>query len=308
MTGNGHRNREDGPTTTAQRIAGDAPLVLDGATGTELERRGVPSALPLWSTLALIEAPEVLTSVHETYARAGAEVITANTFRTQARVLARDPRTEGRSGELTGLAVECARRGIDAADRRCWIAGSAPPLEDCYLPERVPEAPALEVEHREHAEHLAEAGVDLILIETMNSIAEACAACEAAKRTRLPFWVSFICDAQARLLSGEDLSAALDRVARFEPELVSINCLPPSAVPKALEVFARSAIPFGVYANLGAPYENSPDQRVEDHDPASFVSVAEQWVEAGARMIGGCCGTTPEHIRALRSAFPILPP
>ncbi len=295
-------------SSTEQRIARGTPLLLDGATGTELERLGIPSELPLWSTLALLEAPDALTRVHEAYAQAGADVVTANTFRTQARVLSLDPRTEGRAKELTQLAVDCARRGVDVDATSCFVAGSAPPLEDCYLPDRVPADAQLEAEHAAHADSLAASGVDLILIETMNCIREACAAAGAAKRTGLPFWVSFICDANGRLLSGEGLGTALERVALFEPELVAINCLPPSAVEGALDTLVRCGVAFGVYANLGAPCPNSPDKRAEDHDPASFVEQARRWVDAGACMVGGCCGTTPAHIRALRNAFPILRP
>lgn len=294
----------EGFESTGARIARGGPLLLDGATGTELERNGVPSTLPLWSTLALLEAPDALVAVHAAYARAGAEVLTANTFRTQARVLATQERTRGRALELTRFAVAAARKGAAQAEARCWIAGSAPPLEDCYLPERVPGQPALDREHTEHAEHLAEAGVDLVLVETMNCVAEARAAAAAAVRTALPFWLSFVCDSRGRLLSGEPLETALDAVAPFEPQLVAINCLPPSAVDAALGPLAASGLPFGVYANLGAPYPNAPDQRVEDHDPASFLACAHTWVAHGARMIGGCCGTTPAHIRALREAFP----
>ncbi|MDP6977517.1 MAG: homocysteine S-methyltransferase family protein [Myxococcota bacterium] len=304
----GDRESFSSASTTKQRIAHGAPLLLDGATGTELERLGVPSALPLWSTVALLDAPEALAGVHEAYARAGADVVTANTFRTQARVLSLDPRTEGRAEELTRLAVDCARRGIDAASAPCFVAGSAPPLEDCYLPDRVPANDQLEAEHTAHAENLVKSGVDLILIETMNCIREAVAATAAAKQTGLPFWVSFICDPNGRLLSGEPLGSALDGVGHFEPELVAVNCLPPSAVDGALDALSRCGFAFGVYANLGAPYPNSPDKRVEDHDPASFVEQARHWVARGARMVGGCCGTTPEHIRTLRNAFPILPP
>jgi len=285
--------------TTARRLEEGALLRLDGATGTELERRGIASELPLWSTIALLEAPEALVEIHAAYAGAGAEVITANTFRTQSRVLSRDARTRGLARELSRLAVDCARRGIEKAGARCWVAGSAPPLEDCYRPDWAPEREALEREHAEHAEHLAESGVDLLLVETMNNAEEARAAAHAAKRTGLPFWVSFICDARGELLSGEALAHAIERVVECEPELVAINCLPPSAVEPALAVLSDCGLPFGVYANLGAPYPNSPDQRVEDHDPASFRGCAQHWVDAGAHMIGGCCGTTPDHIRAL---------
>ncbi|MCP5045222.1 MAG: homocysteine S-methyltransferase family protein [bacterium] len=291
-----------------RRLQSDAPVLLDGATGTELERRGHPSQLPLWSTGALLHAPEAVETIHRHYVEAGAEIITANTFRTQSRVLAGSETTQGRALELSKTAVALARNAAALQPEQVWVAGSAPPLEDCYLPERVPGPGALEKEHHEHASNLARAGVDLILVETMNCIAEACAAAKAAHETDLPFFSSFICDQTGRLLSSERLEDAIEAVEEYGPEIVLVNCLPPSAVAGCLPALVASGRAFGVYANLGAPYPNSPDRRVEDHDPSAYVKQAEQWIAAGARVVGGCCGTTPAHIRALREAFPILRP
>ena len=126
--------------TFAQRFAGAPPVILDGALGTELERRGVETGLPLWSTHALLEAPETVESILREYAQAGAEVLTAGTFRTQARTLARSdvPGLADLAEEITARAVDLARRAASAVDAPVWIAGSAPPLEDCYRPDLVP--------------------------------------------------------------------------------------------------------------------------------------------------------------------------
>jgi S-methylmethionine-dependent homocysteine/selenocysteine methylase len=285
------------------RIASGGPVLLDGATGTELERRGHPAGLPLWSSHALFDAPEAVAAIHAEYLSAGAEILTANTFRTQSRVLARSEAFRGRARELTRQAVALARGAADGRPGRVWVAGSAPPLEDCYRPDRVPDTSSLESEHREHANHLAAAGVDLILVETMNTIVEALAAGRAAAETRLPFWISFVCGNDARLLSGEPLCDALQAVHETGPDVVLVNCLPPSAVIPCLETLAAASCDFGVYANLGAnlgaPDPNARDPRREDHEPLAFAVEAQHWVDAGARVIGGCGGTTPAHIRAL---------
>lgn len=308
MVHDSDRSGHEHGQSLGRRLESHVPLLLDGATGTELERRGERCELPLWSTHALLHAPEVLAAVHRDYVLAGAEVVTANTFRTQARVLARSPETRGRALELTEAAVTLAREASEQTRPCAWVAGSAPPLEDCYLPERVPDAAALEREHREHALNLARAGVDLILVETMNCIAEARAAGAAAAETGLPFWLSFVCDGRGRLLSGEALEAAIAAVEDCAPDVVGVNCLPPSAVDACLPALAASGRPFGVYANLGAPDPHAPDRRAEHHTPGQYVEQARRWVAAGARVVGGCCGTTPAHIRALRLAFPILRP
>ena len=217
----------NGPSSLATRLAGRDLLVLDGATGTELERRGAAAALPLWSARALIEAPELVAAIHRDYVDAGADVITANTFRTQRRTLERGGAGE-RAEELTRSAVEIARRAAreGATDREVFVVGSVPPLEDCFRPDLVPTEHELAREHAEHAEHLAAAGVDGILIETMNTGREALAALRAARATGLPSLVSFVCWEGAQLLSDESLQSTLDRIASARPDAVLVNACP----------------------------------------------------------------------------------
>jgi S-methylmethionine-dependent homocysteine/selenocysteine methylase len=271
-----------------ERLATGPPLVLDGATGTELERLGIPSELPLWSARALIEFPEAVLGIHRAYAAAGAQALTANTFRTQRRTLEKAGRPD-RAGELTNRAVTLAREA--ASESGSFVLGSAPPLEDCFHPERVPEDATLVQEHGEHARNLAAAGVDAVLVETMNAIREAVAAVRAARDCGTPVLASFVCRGGARLLSGEPLDEAVGAVADLGSLAVGVNCLPAAAVPACLGVLQRAEPPFLVYANLIGPGE--------ERSPEEYARLAESWIEAGARIVGGCCGTRPDHIRAL---------
>ena len=274
------------------------PLLLDGATGTELERRGVRSELPLWSSWALLEAPERLREVHADYLRAGAEALTAATFRTHARSLAAAG-LESRAAALTRLAVRLARDSVEREQRRAFVLGSAAPLEDCYHPERVPDGAALAREHAAHAGHLVAAGVDAVLVETMNTLREAVAAARAAREAGAEVLVSFVCGAGARLLSGEPLAEALDAVAPAAPLALGVNCLPPHAVAACLAPLRASGRPFLVYANLDAP--GAPlSAAAADAAPEAYATHALGWVSAGAAGVGGCCGTTPEHIAVRR--------
>ncbi len=268
--------------------------MLDGATGTELERRGAPCALPLWSTGGLLSSPDLVREIHADYARAGCDLLTAATFRTQGRVLAQVG-LGGRAASLTTLAVRLAREA--GPDRT--VLGSAPPLEDCYHPERVPADDALAREHEEHAGHLATAGADGILAETHNTAREARAAARAAGAVGLPVWVSFVCDGSGRLLSGEPLEAGLEAVAGEAPLGVGVNCLPADAVDACLPVLEASGLPFLVSANLGAPVEGAPSGRSDPLGPDELAARARGWIEAGAEIVGGCCGTRPEHLAAL---------
>jgi S-methylmethionine-dependent homocysteine/selenocysteine methylase len=288
----------NGPSSLATRLAQRDLLVLDGATGTELERRGAAATLPLWSARALMEAPELVAAIHRDYVDAGADILTANTFRTQRRNLEHGGVGE-RAAELTRLAVEIARQaaGENAVDREVFVVGSAPPLEDCFRPDLVPSDHELAREHSEHAEHLAAAGVDGILIETMNSGREALAALRAARATGLPSLVSFVCWDGARLLSDESLQSALDRIEPAGPDAVLVNCLPPSNTAACLPVLRLSQQPFGLYPNLGTP--TPPAGHSEPLEPGQLAEQAAAWRVAGASVLGGCCGTTPAHTHAI---------
>lgn len=280
------------------RLRDGPALLLDGATGTELERRGAPSALPLWSAWALLHDPALLREIHADYARAGADLLTANTFRTQRRALSH-AQLGPRAAELTALAVRLARQGGRESGRPLPVLGSAAPLEDCFRPDLVPGAAELAAEHAEHAGNLARAGADAILVETMNTIREAHAALVAGRAAGLPVLVSFVCGEGAKLLSGESLAEAVDAVGRLGPAAVLVNCLPPSRVPACLEVLRGCGLPFGVYANLGAPPDTRGGRRSEECSPERFAELAEAWLEGGASIVGGCCGTTPDHLRAV---------
>lgn len=302
-------------TAAGFRLDPATPFILDGATGTELERRGVSCALPLWSAHALLEAPDTVRAIHADYARVGCGGVTANTFRTQRRVLEKAGLGE-LAGELTTLAVRLARE----AHPDGVVFGSAPPLEDCYHPERVPPDAALEAEHTEHARHLAQAGVDVILAETHNTVREARAAAAAARSSGRPFLVGFVCDGSGRLLSGEPLAVGIAAVKALGPAAVGVNCLPPRAVVPCLATLADCGLPFFVSANLGAPGEpgrrrdddHSPGEpgrrRSDDHSPGRFAEQAKRWLDAGASLVGGCCGTTPDHLAAVVETARAKPP
>ena len=277
----------------------ERPMVLDGATGTELERLGARMSLPLWSATALWECPELLTGVHRAYAEAGVDLLTANTFRTHRRSLEASGRGP-QARELTRRAVQLARRAAEVLGERApRVLGSAAPLEDCYRPDLVPDAAALAAEHAAHVENLLEAGVDALLFETLNSVREARAATRAARDAEAPFLVAFVCGADAQLLSGGPLEAALEAVLPQAPLAVAVNCLPAFAVDACLPALRDCGCPFGVYANLGAPDDSTGFRRSEETKPNDFARHVGRWLEAGARLVGGCCGTTPAHLRAV---------
>lgn len=287
----------------ARRLAGEGgPLILDGATGTELERAGLRTGLPLWSTHALLEAPEAVFQIHAAYLAAGAEILTANTFRTQHRTLARAGLGES-DARLTRLALDLAagaclaRRTAGAAP--AWIAGSLPPLEDCYRPDLVPPQPALAREHGRQAELLGEAGADLILVETMSSEREALAAARAAAATGLPFVVSFVAWDGAMLLSGEPLQTAAARALEAGASAVGVNCLPIANLAACQRALAELGAPLLFSPNLGQPEPRTGFARDASGDPRRFPEAFGASLHTATGILGGCCGTTPAEIAAL---------
>lgn len=282
-------------------------MILDGAMGTELERRGVDTGLPLWSANALITAPNVVKQIHLDYLRAGAQVITANTFRANLRALARAG-LAGRSRELTRMAVDLARQAVAEFQvartaARPLIAGSIAPVEDCYSPWLVPGDAELENEHGQMARHLADAGCDLILVETMNTIREAVVAARAAAATGLPVWVSVTLGADNALLSGESLREAARALLTTKPDALMVNCVPVAQAASALAALRAAVdaaqVRVGIYANAGHVEAGGEWSMAHGVAPDAYAETATEWLAAGAGIIGGCCGTSPDHIARL---------
>lgn len=279
------------------------PVILDGAMGTELQRRGVDTGLPLWSANALMSHPEAVLQIHEDYIEAGADIITTNTFRTTRRTMRR-ANLPDRSLQLTRTAVLLAKQAREKfPDRDILVAGSIAPLEDCYRPDLVPSDKELVEEHAELAERLAGNGVDIILLETMNTIREAYAACEAATKTGKEVVVSFICDNDGHVLGGESLKDAVRAIDALHPAAYSINCVSPRFIGAALrELKVASHVPIMLYGNVGLPESDKHGwEFTHDISETEYAAAAAEWRNEGVAIIGGCCGTTPEYIRALAS-------
>ncbi len=281
-------------------------VILDGAMGTELERRGAPVTLPLWSAQALMENPDLVRQIHYEYLEAGVDVITTNTFRTQRRTFAKIGRPE-LAERLTRLAVRLAREAVqEFPHRQVRIAGSVAPLEDCFRPELSPGT--ADDEFLELSETLMEEGCDFLLIETMNNLTELRSAIRACQSLDVEFWVSVNPSLRdpLKLLSGETIKEAL-RVCEGEGARVFlVNCAPIPVIEQAVQHLAeRSPLPYGAYANNGSRTETGEWRFDRVLAPEEFAEHALRLHQWGASVIGGCCGTTPEH---LASAVEVLRP
>jgi len=281
-------------------------LILDGATGTELNRRGVDTGLPLWSANALMNESDgrILQQIHVDYLRAGADIITSNTFRTHRRALAPSGNAD-RAFELTCKAVDIARAAITNvnSDSPKFVAGSISTLEDCYRPDLVPPGDELLAEHSERIHHLVECGVDLILIETINTIREAVIMAKLAIITSKPVVVSFVCDHEGKILSGETLTEAASQLLPLGVSAIGVNCGPTPSLAKPLaELLAACGkdFPLIAYGNIGYADEEVGWINTDSENSKAYCDHAVHWP---VKIVGGCCGTTPQHIAKLKLAL-----
>ena len=271
-------------------------ILLDGPLGTALQARGVPTPLPGWSVHALEDAPEVVSAIHAEYAAAGATVHTTNTFRARPAVL------RERWERLARRAVRLARDAVPVGHR---VAGSIAPLADCYRPDLSParrDPAGTRAQHRALARVLADEGCDLLLCETFPDALEAELALEEALATGLETWVSWTPGPDADLLSPADVARAAARAADAGARGVLVNCLPADRalpyVSALAEVVSGREVLAGVYANSGRP-DDASGWRSAPVAAEEYVARAREWWAAGARIIGGCCGTDAALIAAL---------
>lgn len=273
--------------------------VLDGAMGSELLRRGVSSAGRLWGVGALLADPEQVRAVHREYAAAGAEALTTATFRVAAYSLRKAGLAE-RAPDLARLAVRLAREGAAEAGREAVVLASQTTLEDCYRPDLTPPDATLAEEHARTAVLLAAAGADALLLETFNTVREARAAAVAATATGLAVVVAFACRDRGRLLSGEDARDAAAAVAIPGVVAVGVNCTAlRDLMPALARVAEGTGLPLAAYANNAFSAEDSRWLEAPATGPEGYAGCMLAAVAAGARLVGGCCGTTPAHIAAV---------
>jgi S-methylmethionine-dependent homocysteine/selenocysteine methylase len=271
------------------RVKGPAFTLIDGPMGTELARRGIATPGPGWSAPALDAAPDVVAAIHRDYARAGADVHTANTFRTQRRVMG------DRWEELARRAVLLARESVPG-DRR--VAGSVAPVEDCYRPDLSPGAGA-RAAHRELARVLVDAGVDVLVCETFPNAIEATVAVEECARTGVTTWVALTAGPDASLMTPASMLRAARDCVHAGAAAALVNCTPASATLAYVERLADLEVPVGAYANAGRPDEGLGWSGAPGEAARSYAHLARSWLQAGASIIGGCCGTGPEHVAEL---------
>jgi homocysteine S-methyltransferase len=292
-----------------ERLDAGEIVILDGAMGTELERRGVPMDDVAWDAAALATHPDVVREVHEDYIEAGAEVITTNTFATARHVL--EPAGLGdRFRSLNTRAVTLAREAREnVAEGPVSIAGSISTMSARTDQSYKPRAEVARDNYQVQAEILAESGVDLIVLEMLRDLEHASYAVEAAVATGLPVWVGFSCKTTGEgtvvLLEGNNtLAEALAHIPPLGASLVAVmHTLTEDTLPALREVTRRWSGPVGAYPHSGE-FIMPNWQFVDIISPEDFTKQAQGWTGMGVQLVGGCCGIGPEHIRLLKERLP----
>ena len=292
----------------AEKLARGQTVVLDGAIGTEILRRNVT-----WADHQLANRPEVIRGIHEDYVRAGADVISTNSFQLCRRAFHNHFRDDAHRRHIGAtdlderpnrllaasvlLAAEARKRA--AADRPVAVAAAVTTLEWCFRPDLAPSAEQARSEYREIFQTVKDAGADLVLLETVNSITEARVGLEVAKSLGLPCWVAFVPDERGQLFTGETFQQAVAALEPLGADAILLNCAPPDDITAGMKELAPHArVPTGAYAHLGR-FDPPEWLFTDEYPPATYRETAARWKQMGGRILGGCCGTTPDHIAAL---------
>lgn len=280
-------------------------LYLDGATGSNLVRAGMPSGVcpEQW----ILEHPDVMLALQKEYVAAGTDILYAPTFTANRIKLAEyglEGRMESMIRSLTAISIEAA---CSAGDRKVYVAGDLTMTGEQLKPMGNMELETLIEVYKEQIRALERAGVDLLVVETMMSLGEARAALIAAKEVcKLPVMVTMTFEGDGRTLYGTDARTAAVVLESLGACAVGVNCSAgPARMREIVEEMTKATVSVPIIAkpNAGLPYLDEQGRTCYNMSAEEFVREMGQLTEAGATILGGCCGTTPEFIRGLRNTF-----
>ncbi|MBE0682154.1 MAG: homocysteine S-methyltransferase family protein [Anaerolineales bacterium] len=286
-----------------ERLNGGEILVADGATGSNLQKMGLKPGKPPEDLI--IDDPDTILKLASSFAEAGSDIILTCTFG-GTRMQMKDSKYQDRTPEVNMRAAEIARKAASLRNGGL-VAGSMGPVGALIKPYGPLEAEEVKATFAEQAKALADGGVDLLLIETMFSFEEATAAFDGARSvTDLPIVVSFSYDRGTRTMMGVKPKDVIKRYSEMGAALIGANCGTTldnmeSVVKEYAAILPN--IPLWVKPNAGVPHMDiETEQGVYDMGPDDMAIYAKKYVELGARVVGGCCGNTPEHIAAIAKA------
>ncbi len=286
-----------------ERLNAGEILVADGATGSNLQKMGLKPGRPPEDLI--IDNPDLLYQLEKSFVDAGSDIILTCTFG-GTRMRMKESKYQDRAPEVNIRAAELARKAASTRDG-VLVAGSMGPVGALIKPYGPLEADDVKATFAEQAKALTEGGVDLLLIETMFAFEETTAAFEGAKSvTDLPIVVSFSYDRGTRTMMGVKPKDVIKKYRELGATVVGANCGTTLANMEAIvKEYAATApdFPLWVKPNAGVPHMDiETEQGVYDMGPEDMATYAKKYVGLGAKIVGGCCGNTPEHIAAIVKA------
>jgi methionine synthase I (cobalamin-dependent)/5,10-methylenetetrahydrofolate reductase len=288
-------------------IFANRPVLADGAMGTVLYARGI-FINRCYDDLNLTD-PGLILSIHEEYLQSGAEILETNTFGANSFRLARHG-LAGKVAEINAAGVRLARQAVEHLKEKqageAWVAGSIGPLGLRLEPLGKTGLDEARAAFAEQISALAGAGADLLIIETMPALNEAHEALIAAREIapHLPVLVMVTVDDDSNCLDGSSPEQAAARLTEWGAGAIGVNCSTgPATVLTAIEAMRKATtLPLAAMPNAGMP-RAVEGRNIYLCSPEYMASFARKALAAGAQFVGGCCGTTPNHIRAMRSAM-----
>jgi 5-methyltetrahydrofolate--homocysteine methyltransferase len=285
-----------------ERLTAGEILVADGATGTNYQEMGM--AIGVAPEEWVFDQPDKVLSLHTAFIEAGADIILTDTFGGTSLRL-RESRYPGSATEVNRRAAELARQAVAARDG-VLVAGSMGPTGMLMEPLGELSAAAAADAYREQAAALADGGVDLLLLETFFALDEALAAIEGIRSaSALPLVVTFSFDQGTRTMMGLSPTRMVEAIAPLGVAAIGANCgrsLADMERVVAELAAVNSGIPLWIKPNAGLP-RMVGDLARYDMGPAEMAEYAARFVKAGVRIVGGCCGTSPEHIALIAKEF-----
>lgn len=283
-----------------ERLASKTVLVADGATGSNLQARGLPQGM--MSELWLFDQPEKIQQLHSEFIAAGADIILTCTFNASPLRLEASGVKE-KMVEINRLAVQTARRAVGNAP--VFVGGSIGPSGQLLKPFGPLEEQDAVTNFTVQAMALAEAGVDLLVIETQFDLGEARAAAKAVRAVSdIPLVVSFSYDRGRRSMMGVKPAQMAQEFASLGVDMLGVNCGKSldENLANLVELRAATDLPIWFKPNAGLPHLDAQDRPVFDVTPEEMGAHARQWVGGGAQVVGGCCGTSPQHLAEIARA------
>jgi S-methylmethionine-dependent homocysteine/selenocysteine methylase len=286
--------------TLIQHLQNGDQILIDGATGTEIERRGVPMVDNAWNGGGAMTHPDIVREVHMDYIRCGAQIVISNTFSTSRHVL-KDAGLEEHFELLNRRGIELAQEArTNMKTPHVLVAGG---ITHWSFTRKIPPSNLLRTNIEEQAAIMANAGADLIMLEMMSDVERMLILLDAAQKTGLPVWVGFSCNldeqGEPRLLDGPTLLEGIKAIQEKEVPVVNIMHTEVEYIDACIKILkANWDGPIGVYAHSGKFV--TPNWIFNDViSPEDYGAAARSWLQQGVQVVGGCCGIGIEHIQVL---------